>query len=71
MLVVVVYCTVLFSFTASIYLHKHKPFPLSLSLSHSLLVCTPCPGALKMYLRELPDPLLTRKMYTEWVKAAG
>ncbi|RZC40014.1 rho GTPase-activating protein 92B, partial [Asbolus verrucosus] len=27
-------------------------------------------SALKMYLRELPDPLLTSKLYNEWVQAA-
>ena len=28
-------------------------------------------GCLKMYLRELPDPLLTFDLYSEWIKAAG
>ena len=26
-------------------------------------------GCLKMYLRELPDPLLTYDLYSEWMKA--
>ncbi|XP_068439063.1 SH3 domain-binding protein 1 [Clinocottus analis] len=28
-------------------------------------------GALKSYLRELPEPLLTFELYTDWFKAAG
>ena len=28
-------------------------------------------GVLKMYLRELPDPILTRALYNDWLKAAG
>lgn len=28
-------------------------------------------GALKMYLRELPEPLMTYNLYTEWMKAAS
>lgn len=28
-------------------------------------------GALKQYLRELPEPLLTHKLHDEWLKAAG
>ena len=27
-------------------------------------------GALKQYLRELPEPLLTFKLYEEWMRAA-
>ena len=27
-------------------------------------------GALKMYLRELPEPLMTRSLYEEWMAAA-
>ncbi|KAJ9596526.1 hypothetical protein L9F63_012468 [Diploptera punctata] len=27
-------------------------------------------GALKMYLRELPEPLMTRSLYDEWMTAA-
>lgn len=28
------------------------------------------PGALKSYLRELPQPLMTFELYDEWVKVA-
>lgn len=28
-------------------------------------------GCLKMYLRELPEPLLTYELYSDWMKAAG
>lgn len=31
--------------------------------------CSP-PGALKSYLRELPQPLMTFELYDEWVKVA-
>lgn len=30
----------------------------------------PLPGALKSYLRELPQPLMTFELYNEWVKVA-
>ena len=28
-------------------------------------------GCLKMYLRELPEPILTYDLYKEWMQAAG
>ena len=28
-------------------------------------------GCIKMYLRELPEPLLKFELYSEWLKAAG
>lgn len=28
-------------------------------------------GALKSYLRELPEPLMTFELYNEWLEAAG
>lgn len=28
-------------------------------------------GALKCYLRELPEPLMTFELYSDWFKAAG
>lgn len=28
-------------------------------------------GALKGYLRELPEPLMTFELYSDWFKAAG
>lgn len=28
-------------------------------------------GALKSYLRELPEPLMTFELYNDWFKAAG
>ena len=28
------------------------------------------PGALKSYLRELPEPLMTFDLYDDWMKAA-
>lgn len=28
-------------------------------------------GCLKMYLRELPEPILTFELYKEWMQAAG
>lgn len=28
-------------------------------------------GALKCYLRELPEPLMTFELYEDWFKAAG
>ena len=28
-------------------------------------------GCIKMYLRELPEPLLKFDLYSEWLKAAG
>lgn len=28
-------------------------------------------GALKSYLRELPEPLMTSELYNEWFEAAG
>ena len=28
-------------------------------------------GALKLYLRELPDPLMTCDLHQEWMQAAG
>ncbi|XP_009706368.1 PREDICTED: SH3 domain-binding protein 1, partial [Cariama cristata] len=31
----------------------------------------PLPGALKSYLRELPQPLMTFELYNEWVKVAS
>lgn len=31
---------------------------------------TPPLGALKSYLRELPEPLMTFKLYDEWIKVA-
>lgn len=37
--------------------HLHRP------------CCSP-PGALKSYLRELPQPLMTFELYDEWVKVA-
>ena len=29
-----------------------------------------CLGALKQYLRELPEPLMTHELYDEWMQAA-
>lgn len=29
-----------------------------------------CPGALKSYLRELPEPLMTFELYDEWIQAS-
>lgn len=40
---------------------------LSPSLHHLPI---PSPGALKSYLRELPEPLMTFKLYDEWIKVA-
>lgn len=28
-------------------------------------------GALKQYLRELPEPLMTSKLYNEWIQASA
>ena len=28
-------------------------------------------GALKKYFRDLPDPLMTQKLYKEWIDKAG
>lgn len=37
-------------------------------------VLSPCPlcatGALKSYLRELPEPLMTFELYEEWIQAS-
>nr|XP_008517891.1 PREDICTED: rho GTPase-activating protein 44 [Equus przewalskii] len=30
-----------------------------------------CPGALKSYLRELPEPLMTFELYDEWIQASN
>ena len=35
------------------------------------LLCCVVAGALKCYLRELPEPLMTFELYTDWFKAAG
>jgi len=37
----------------------------------SFIVCTVFAGALKCYLRELPEPLLTFELYNDWMTAAG
>lgn len=29
-----------------------------------------CPGALKSYLRELPEPLMTFELYNDWIQAS-
>lgn len=29
-----------------------------------------CPGALKSYLRELPEPLMTYEVYNDWIQAS-
>uniref|UniRef100_A0A8B9H2H1 Rho-GAP domain-containing protein n=1 Tax=Astyanax mexicanus TaxID=7994 RepID=A0A8B9H2H1_ASTMX len=31
----------------------------------------PCSGALKSYLRELPEPLMTFQLYDEWIQASN
>lgn len=36
----------------------------------SHFLCTDA-GALKCYLRELPEPLMTFELYSDWFKAAG
>lgn len=37
-------------------------------ISHSIFVLFT--GALKSYLRELPEPLMTFSMYDEWIQAS-
>jgi len=59
--VVVVYCSFVCcqtSFNAGQFdVSTHDPHTIS--------------GCLKMYLRELPDPLLTQQLYKDWMTAAG
>ncbi|KAJ8254349.1 hypothetical protein COCON_G00209610 [Conger conger] len=42
-------------------------------IDHSEFSCDPhaVAGALKSYLRELPEPLMTFELYNDWLKAAG
>lgn len=35
-----------------------------------LHVCCVTSGALKSYLRELPEPLMTYQLYDEWIQAS-
>lgn len=42
-----------------------------MTLSYASKILFVVAGALKCYLRELPEPLMTFELYNDWFKAAG
>lgn len=66
----IILLTFLFYLSLSFSAHTLPVLSLYPSFSHSPSSCLIPTGALKSYLRELPEPLMTFELYDEWIQAS-